>query len=445
MCCQTKTSCSTTVWPRTMWVPACSLTAQMTATATSCCWSRSEVETAKLAAKDVILVLDTSGSMAGQKIAQAKEALRFILDRLNPNDRFALIAFNTGVNRLDEGLSTVQRREAAHRFVDGLNAGGGTNINDALLGALRGLDSERPTVLIFLTDGLPTAGVVDAGRIIENVRKSAPPSVRLFTFGVGYDVNTSLLDTLAANHRGASAYVKPGENLEETVSDFYAKISRPVLTDINLDFGGVRVTDLYPTPLPDLFAGGQLVLVGRYRTGGTTTVTLKGLVDGRSQQHAYSGLSFPQRTGDDTTFVARLWATRRIGYLLTQIRLHGTNKELVDEVVSLSLRYGIVTPYTSFLVDERQNVLAPSGQQQASENLSRTLAAPAPTMGARAVEDSQALRALREAPGAPAPSGRSVCPGAHGGRQDLPAAQRCVGGHHIPRGHENRGRGLRQQ
>jgi Ca-activated chloride channel family protein len=365
---------------------------------------RTEVDTSKIAAKDVILVLDTSGSMQGQKIEQAKQALRFILDRLNSNDRFALISFNTSVTRLREGLLTTRDREAAHRFVDGLNAAGSTNINDALLEAVRGLDAERPTVIIFLTDGLPTIGVIDTGRIVDNVGKVAPKNVRLFTFGVGYDVNTSLLDTLAANHRGVSSYVKPGENLEEPVSAFYAMISRPMLTDLTLDFGGVRVADLYPTPLPDLFAGGQLVLTGRYRGAGPTTITLKGMVNNNTQSFAYGDIVFPQQTGSDTAFVARLWATRRIGYLVTQIRLHGTNKEVVDEIVSLGLRYGIVTPYTSFLVDERQNVLAPGGEQKASESLGRSLAAPAPSAGATAVQDSQALRSLREAPSAAAPS-----------------------------------------
>lgn len=361
---------------------------------------RSEIDASKIAAKDVVLVLDTSGSMAGQKLDQAKQALRFILDRLNANDRFALITFNTSVTRLRDGLLPAERREVAHRFVDGLQATGGTNINDALLEAMKGIDPERPTVVIFLTDGLPTAGVINTGKIVDNVGAVTPASVRLFTFGVGYDVNTALLDTLAANQRGASAYVKPGENLEEPVSAFYAKVSRPVLTDISLDFGGVRVADLYPTPLPDIFAGSQLVLVGRYRSTGSTAITLKGTVNGTTQSYTYGDLSFPERTSSDTAFVARLWATRRIGYLVTQIRLNGADKELVDEVVSLGLRYGIVTPYTSFLVDEQQNVLAPEGQKKAAESLGKTLAAPAPTAGAAAVRDSEALRGLREAPSA---------------------------------------------
>lgn len=367
---------------------------------------RSEVQAAQVAAKDVVLVLDTSGSMQGDKIIKAKNALRFVLDRLNAHDRFSLITFNTSVVRFREGLLTVKDREAAHRYVDGLNAAGSTNINGALLEALTVVDPERPTIVIFLTDGLPTTGVVDGGRIVDNVSKAAARSVRLFSFGVGYDVNTTLLDQLAANQRGASAYVKPGENLEEAVSSFYATISRPVLTDLALDFGGIRVADLYPTPLPDLFAGSQLVVVGRYRTSGVSTLTLKGRVNEQNQQFNYSNLSFPQQTSADTAFIARLWATRRIGYLLTHMRLNGSNKESIDEVVSLSLRYGIITPYTSYLVDERQNVFAPGAQQKAGESMRAALptAPAAPAAGAGAVQESQALRSLRDAPSAAAVS-----------------------------------------
>ena len=142
-----------------------------------------------------------------------------------------------------------------------------------------------------------------------------------------------------------------------------------MLTDISLDFGGARPSDLYPAPLPDLFVGSQLVLVGRYHGSGPSNITLKGRSTASRQQFVYSNLSFPQQTGNDTAFIARLWATRRVGYLLTQIKLNGTNKELVDEIVSLSTRYGIVTPYTSFLVDERQNVLSSGGQQKAGQTM----------------------------------------------------------------------------
>ena len=156
------------------------------------------------------------------------------------------------------------------------------------------MDSERPTVLIFLTDGLPTEGVTEIEQILANVEAAAPGNVRLFPFGVGDDVNTVLLDTLAQQHRGTSGYVRPDERIDEEVSGFYAKISTPVLADIEMDFGDVLVEDTYPYPLPDLFAGTQLVLAGRYRDSGATRITLTGKVNGETARVYLRG-QFPRR------------------------------------------------------------------------------------------------------------------------------------------------------
>ena len=137
-------------------------------------------------------------------------------------------------------------------------------------------------MLIFLTDGLPTAGEVDPDRIVANIAADAPKSVRLFAFGVGYDVDTVLLDQLSSGQRGTSTYVKPEQSIEEEVSGFYAKVSAPVLIDVAATFSGVQVEDIYPYPLPDLFAGNQLVVAGRYRGGGPADLALRGEVDGRA-------------------------------------------------------------------------------------------------------------------------------------------------------------------
>jgi len=255
-------------------------------------------------------------------------------------------------------------------------------------------DGERPQIIIFLTDGLPTEGVTDGDRIIANVNRQASDNVRLFTFGVGDDVNTFLLDTIAQDNRGASSYVRPHESIQEEVSSFYAKVSMPLLADIELDFGGLRVEDTYPYPLPDLFAGSQLVMTGRYREGGSTDIVLSGEVNGEVQEFVYEDLSFSNRDGED--FIPRLWATRKIGYLLNQIRLHGEGREVIDEIVDLSVRYGIMTPYTSFLVDEEQDIFTPEGREEtAREMWFETTATPAPTMGAGAVDDAENREALR--------------------------------------------------
>jgi len=354
-----------------------------------------EVGQQAVVAKDVIFVLDTSGSMEGRKLEQAKAAVEFVLDRLHAEDRFNIISFNTTVRTYALRLRPASERAEAQRFVRSLYAGGGTNIDRALLDVLDMAEGERPQFIIFLTDGLPTEGVTDVERIIDDVARAAPGNVRLFTFGVGYDVNTLLLDTISQAHRGASAYVEPGQSIEEEVAAFYTKISTPLLSDVRLRVRGVTVEDMYPYPFPDLFAGSQLLVVGRYRTGGDARVVLQGTVNGEERVFSYPRVEFMERGGQD--FIPRLWATRKIGHMLKEIRLHGENRELVDSIVSLSVRYGIMTPYTSFLVDDHQDILTDAGRKRVVEE--NWLAAPSamPFTGARAVEDSKAQSSLAEA------------------------------------------------
>ena len=353
-----------------------------------------EVDERDVVAKDVIFVLDTSGSMEGEKIAQAKSSLEYILDHLNPEDRFNIVGFSTGVNIYARKPQPATDRDEARRFIDDLRAVGGTNIDLALTEALAMADGERPQIIIFLTDGLPTEGVTESDRIVANVSRQASENVRIFTFGLGDDVNTFLLDTIAQDNRGASSYVRPNENIGEEVSSFYAKVNTPLLADIELDFGDLRVEDTYPYPLPDLFAGSQLVIVGRYREGGSTDIALRGEVNGVGQEFVYENLSFSNRGGED--FIPRLWATRKIGYLLNQIRLHGEGRELIDEIVELSVRYGIMTPYTSFLVDDEQDIFTREGREEtAKEMWYQATAVPAPMMGAGAVQDAENREALR--------------------------------------------------
>ncbi len=360
------------------------------------------VDAARVVAKDVIVVLDQSGSMEGEKFRQAQDALVYVLNHLNAADRFNVVAFSTGTRHYAAGLRPAADAPEAARWVGSLAAEGGTNINLALLEALGMADQERPTTLIFLTDGLATEGVVETDRILANVQQAAPANVRLFAFGVGYDVDTILLDTLVEQNHGASSYVRPDERIDEAVSGFYAKVSTPVLSNIELDFGSVVVSDVYPSPLPDLFAGGQLVLAGRFRDPGPATITLRGTVNGQPQSFIYSDQRFRDSGGSE--FIPRLWATRKIGYLLNQIRLHGENKELIDSIVKLSVRYGIVTPYTSYLVTEGERALSDEGRNRiVEEQYAQAAATPEASSGAEAVDKSVAQSgfAAAEVPAAP--------------------------------------------
>lgn len=353
--------------------------------------------------KDVILVLDRSGSMEGEKFQQAQEALRYILRHLNPDDRFNIIAFSTGLETYGRDLRPASEVNEVIPWVDRLSAIGSTNINRALLEAASMADDERPTYLIFLTDGLPTEGVIDSQRILDNLATAAPDNMRLFAFGVGYDVDTFLLDSLAQTHHGTSSYVLPGERLDETLSAFYAKISTPVLTDLTLDFGEFPIYDVYPDPLPDLFVGSQIIIVGRYRDGGETNVTLFGKVNNRVQEFQFTDQVF-ERKNNTQSAIPRLWATRKIGHLLNQIRLQGPDQETIDQIVRLSIRYGIVTQYTSYLVTEEVPLGAAEQERIAGEQYDQLRsAAGAPTYGREAVEKAAEQGALADAEAPVAP------------------------------------------
>jgi Ca-activated chloride channel homolog len=350
--------------------------------------------------KDLLLVLDRSGSMDGEKFRQAQEAIRYILENLNAGDRFNLITFSTGVEMYASGLRPTNEAAEARPWLDSLRAEGSTDINRALLEAAAMVDSERPTYLIFLTDGLPTEGVTDSQSILSNFAGSAPQNLRLFAFGVGYDVDTILLDTLSQDHHGRSTYVQPGMSLDEVLSSFYAGISTPLLTDLSLDFGGVSTYDLYPFPLPDLFAGSQVVLLGRYRQGATTDVTLIGVVNGLRQSFTFNEQVFMERSPGTAleSSIPRLWATRKVGYLLNQIRLQGASQEIIDQIVRLSIRYGIVTPYTSYLVTEEAPLGEAEQQRLATETYGQMKAMPtqAPS-GQAAVQSAADAGAMQQA------------------------------------------------
>ena len=321
------------------------------------------VEAERIIAKDVIIVLDQSGSMHGEKWDQAREAVEYVLSSLNRRDRFNLVVFSTGYRVFAEDMQPASAAAEARDWIAGLEALGGTDIDGALRQAMRLADRERPTVILFLTDGLATEGETDTGKILDNVERAAPPNVRIFTFGVGDDVDTFLLDQLYQAFRGAGTYVRPGQRIDDEVSSLYNKISAPVLTNVTLEVDGVRVEEMFPSaPLPDLFAGTQLIITGRYRDGGAATVRLVGELDGQRKVYTYE-VSFRERAGGEV-FIPRLWATRKIGALLNAIRLHGENPELVDSIIRLSIRYGIITPYTSFLITE-DDIFTREGREEA--------------------------------------------------------------------------------
>lgn len=304
--------------------------------------------------RDLVLVLDTSGSMDAVKMDQARKALKHCLSNLNSGDRFAIVPFSTTVRKYRDSLveANSEQIDNAKKYVDGLKAGGGTAIQAALDAALelRSNDEGRSFTVVFFTDGQPTIGEMKPERIVKNVSDKNSKNTRIFTFGVGDDVNAALLDQLADNTKALSTYVRPAEDIEAKVTSLYGKISHPVLANVRLSTSpNIKVHEIYPPELPDLFFGSQLVVIGKYSGHGPAAVKLMGQVGKETREFAYD-VNFASRTDGDHEFVESLWARRKVGFLLDQIRLNGEQKELMDEMLTLAKKYGIATPYTSYLV-----------------------------------------------------------------------------------------------
>ncbi len=313
-----------------------------------------EWQTGERLKKSIVFVLDTSGSMEGAKIEQAKAALRLFLASLEPDDRFDVVPFATEPEAFFGAPvpATSERVAEAQARVERLIAAGGTNIDGALTLALRGPAEEgRVPIVVFLTDGEPTVGVTDPAAILAAARAGNASKARVFVLGVGSQLDTRLLDTLAADHGGARDYVRAGERIDDKTRALLAKLSHPVMTDLELRVDGLVPTQLVPAWLPDLFAGDRLEIFGRYTGEGAHAIRLSGVVSGVRREYVYEG-TFARATATDTAFLAPLWAERRVGVLLDAIRLNGSNPELVDEIKRLGRAYRIVTPYTSHLIVE---------------------------------------------------------------------------------------------
>ncbi|MBT3201491.1 MAG: VWA domain-containing protein [Phycisphaerales bacterium] len=323
-------------------------------------------------AKNVIAVFDHSGSMSDKKITQAKEALRYVLRNLNPEDRFNVVSYNDSVETFFGKMVDAKKEKitVALDMVDRLEATGGTNIHEALQVALKQAGgSKRPSYIIFMTDGQPTVGKTEEKDILLETKTANKCGARIFTFGVGYQPNVRLLDKLSLENNGRSDYVKPTEPIETKVASLYNKIKNPVMTDLKIKLQGVKIKDMYPRKLGDLFDGDQIVVVGRYDCKGSsrnTTLVVNGVYQGKQRGFEYNVTIHPPGKDMRYVFVEKLWATRRVGYLMDQVQLSGKSKEVVDELIRLSKKYGIMTPYTSFLADETTRLNRPADVRRAA-------------------------------------------------------------------------------
>lgn len=322
--------------------------------------------------KDVVFAVDTSGSMKGMKLEQLRRALLQAVTTLTPHDRFQIVRFSTEAEPLFPDLveASDANRARVVALVDRFEAAGGTAIEEALSAALAPLAARtgdaarRPSVVAFVTDGIPTVGETDAAKLVAAARaRIGERGIRVFAFGVGDDVDTRFLDGVTEATRGVAQYVGTQQEIEREIAAFAVRIARPALTGLTLavEGGDVRFSKVQPRELPDLFHGDQLVVLGRFSGAGKARVVLTGQIAGAAREFAQS-VDFPAAAATDASFLPRLWATRRVGFLLQEIRGHGESPELRDEVARLARRHGLVTPYTSYLILEdkrRRDVPAP--------------------------------------------------------------------------------------
>jgi Ca-activated chloride channel family protein len=362
-------------------------------------------------AKTVIFVVDRSGSMSGKKIEQAKEAVKFVLNNLRQGDTFNIVAYDSTVESFKPELQKYddETRKAALGFVEGLYSGGSTNIDGALTTALGMIaDQSRPNYVLFLTDGLPTAGETNEGKIVANTKTNNKLRARMINFGVGYDLNSRLLDRLSRENFGQSEYVRPDENIEAHVSRLYGKMSSPVMTglsvkvDVDASGDSPPVNRVYPKEAYDLFAGEQLVMVGRYKKAGGAKITIAGKVGDAERKFDFPATLVEKSNDQAYAFVEKLWAMRRIGEIIDELDLKGKNDELITELVTLSTKHGILTQYTSFLADENAPAQQLADLRANTELTRRALDRLEVTDGLQGVAQRDDKRSLQLAERAPA-------------------------------------------
>jgi Ca-activated chloride channel family protein len=351
----------------------------------------------------VQFVVDTSGSMAGEKIEQARAALRTFLRSLREQDVFQVVTFASGVQTFFEQprRATAANVAAALERVDGLQAMGGTNIAGALQQALEAAPpADEGAVLlpqvVFVTDGQPTVGITAPQQILDLCKQLDRRATRVFALGVGDEIDVRLLDDLVAQHRGARDFVRNKEKIEVKVDALCQKLAQPALTDVEVRCEGLDAFDVHPTRTRDLFCGEMMQVVGRFRDGGKKIVRVRGRQDGVDREFLFD-VEFPLAS-EQHAFVQTLWARQHVAGLLDAIRRNGAQRELVEEVKRLATRHGLVTPYTSPATRRRCGSRwgsTPAGRRPAGRAAPRPWSTSSPSSGPRAPAPRRSRRAWR--------------------------------------------------
>lgn len=335
-----------------------------------------QVAPADVTPKEIYFIVDTSGSMSGEPIALVKRAMRHAIANLDPRDSFQIVRFSDSPRSMAHHPqpATPDNVRRALSWINGIDAGGGTEMMGGVRAALAGKDPARLRIVCFMTDGYVGNDV----EILGEIERLMDDNTRLFSFGVGSSVNRFLLDRMAEVGRGAVSYILLDDNPQQQVETFYARMRSPVLTHVDIDWGRVSAREVMPRRIPDLFAGQPVSVVARYDAAGEGTVTIKGRIAGKPVRWqvpvtlvaggipgeprataAQPQASSQARTGIGPGAIGRMWARARIEALSAQM-YRGEQPEVVDQITRTALAYALVSKYTSFVaVDE--NVVNESG------------------------------------------------------------------------------------
>ena len=304
------------------------------------------------------LIVDRSGSMGGTKIVQARDAARFITQNLNTGDKFNIIDFDDIINpfRTTHVLYTPQARDSALTYINTLTARGLTNISgvfDVAVPQFSAANDSTANIIIFFTDGMPTTGITNINLLIAHVdtlMQRTERNIFLFVFGIGTDVNQQLLTQMASHNKGLSEFLLNDE-LYSRITDFYQTIRNPVLLNTQIGFNPPLVSEVYPIPLPNLYKGQQMIVAGRYRQPGNTTITLSGMAFSQPVSYQYN-VALAESAPSQYQFLPKIWAKKKIEYLLVQYyALNPSSPEagvIKARIVAISRAYGVISPFTSF-------------------------------------------------------------------------------------------------
>lgn len=322
-------------------------------------------ENSEVIDKVFTLIIDRSGSMSGNKIVQARDAAKFIIENLNEGDRFNIISFATEITSFRSGHIefNTSNKDLALNYINSLEADGATNISgafDKCVPQFEFADPNTANIIIFLTDGEQTAGIENTDDLIshiDNLFKMSEKQITLFTFGIGDYTNERLLTTIANNNNGISEYLKNDE-LEEVITDFYLLIRNPVLLNTEIDFSPSIIDEIYPVILPNLYKGQQMILVGRYNESANVTTTLTGNAYNDEVEYQYL-INLSDSFNVELQFLSKLWAQGKINHLMDQYYLNlddsNISESIKNEIISLSLDYGVISPFTSFQGNDFDN------------------------------------------------------------------------------------------